>query len=178
MKGKIKYIFILIISLLVICSCIYRYQIINKNIPNSYEKQAYRLDEDINLDDITINAESFDITPNEDYEDNYNINIKLKVKNNSSKVIDGTTFIDNSKLTDGFICANHAFIDGDNIKEIEPGKEIQFTMHYVKGTPFDPSNEMNIYHGLCLYLPNKLYENQIKEKYNTGKLYSKYIQLN
>lgn len=178
MKGATKYILILIISLCAICVCIYRYQTINENVPNLYEKQAYRINEDINLDDITVNAESFDITPNEDYEDNYNINIKLKLKNNSSKVIDGTVFIDNSKLTDGFICANHALIDGDNIKEIEPGKEIQFTMHYVKGTPFNPYDEMNIYHGLCLYLPNNLYKNQIEEKYNDGKLYAKYIQLN
>ena len=175
MRGNRTDIFILIICIGIASALIYRYKEINKGIPNSYEKQAYQINEDVDLDDLEIKVESYDIVKGSDEATNDKIFLRAQIKNESSNVIDASSLMFNSKLSDGFEYLDSFNIeekDRERLKALKSKETLQFSVYYSSAP-----GRMNFDDGLKFYISNELYKNQITQKYNEGKFYAKYIEL-
>lgn len=175
MKGKIKYISIAVVLLCIIITFGYRYKEINKGVPKSYQKDAYKVNEVVDLDELEFKINSYNIVKGDEESENTEIIVNVELKNNGCNNIDVKGLLINSKLSDGF-----QYIDSANISEqvyqqlqsLGKGETLTFSMEYSS-----PPELMDFDNGLEFYVYNELYKNQIAEKYKDGKFYAKYVEL-
>lgn len=174
MKGKIKYIiFIIIVCISIILS--FRYKEINKDSPNAYEKQVYKVNELVELDNLEFKINSYDIIRGKEETANDKIILNIEMKNKSPEKLDIKTLISNSKLSDGFEYLDAPGVDEKDLKKIQglaPGEVLEATIYYSSAP-----NRINFDNGLQFYIANDLYKTQIRERYDERKFYAKYIEL-
>ncbi|MBE6048070.1 MAG: DUF4352 domain-containing protein, partial [Clostridium sp.] len=154
----------------------FRYKQINKDVPNAYEKQVYKVSEIAELDDLDFKINSYNIIKGEDKATNDNIILNIEIKNKSSQKINIKSLIFDSRLSDGFDYIDTASVDEKYYDDIEggldAGKVLKFDLHYSA-----IHNNISFDNPLQFYIPNCFYEKQIREKYNEKKFYAKYIEL-
>lgn len=170
-KGKTEIAVIITLCVSLFCFC--RYQIINKNVPKSYEKQQYSVGETINLDNLQFKVKSYKINELHN-KDNINVLLILNIKNVGKNKVDASSILFNSKLATEFQYEDVADIKKDHLnylKNLKPNDELNVQLTYSLRKTFKNN------HHLRFYIANKLYKNNIIEKYKDQKFYSKYVYL-
>lgn len=178
MNNRKKNIFIVVLGIIISVGLGYRYIQINKDIPKSYEKQSYNIQENINLDDLKFVVKSYSINKNGSENDdsvNVDFSITLGVENKSNSTIDATPIIFNSKLATEFQYQDSPNIsnkDIEKLKNLKKGEKFEFTVSYSMLSELVKDKDT-----FKFYIANELYKNEIMEKYKESKLYSKYVEL-
>jgi hypothetical protein len=175
-KNKRKIIIIALVALISL-ACLYRYQQINRNVAETYEKQGYHIGENVDLDNLKLVVKSYKFVQHKQG-DNVDAIIELNIKNISNKTIDASPLVENSKLGTQFQYQDYADIsneDYNHLKNLKPNSKIDFTLTYsvLPGVIDDGKNKNEF----KFYIANELYKNEIIKKYKDLKLYSKYVYL-
>lgn len=169
----------IVIIAIVVCmvgAFFYRYQKINKNVAKAYEKQEYKIGEEIKLDNLKLVIKSYKFVQH-NKGDNVDVTLQLGVKNISEKTIDVSPLIYNSKLATEFEYQDTPNIEAEDLKHIKnlrANDEIDLTISYsVLARVMENLKDNGEFK---FYIANDLYKKDIIKKYEEDlKLYSKYI---
>jgi hypothetical protein len=180
MKKKHIAVFIIIILVFLIPVCGYRYYKINKDVSKEYLIDKYSLEQNIILDDIEMKVISFKVEKRNiesDGDDNIGCTFELKVKNISKNTVNISPLVEESKLSSGVFYQDYANVTGElkKIKSLSPGDEANLTFTYfLFKEAVKYSTDENEFK---FFIAKSLYKNEILEKMNDLRLYSKCVEL-
>ncbi|PSA97556.1 hypothetical protein [Bacillus halotolerans] len=169
---KRKTIIFLLISF-VILFFVYRIYTINKNVPAEFSIEYFHKNEVIKCENINIKILSSkiedgknDVTP---------ISIEAEIENKSDhETTDGALFIETTLgINDYTSQTNEGDFDMEKLKKLRPHQSTKIKLVY-KVNDFALENNNN---HLNLYLPTKLYNDEVHYKYEQGIRYAKAIKL-
>ncbi|WP_017414619.1 hypothetical protein [Clostridium tunisiense] len=180
MKIKTKY-FIILLCLIVLF-CFYRYYKVNENVPSKFSIEYSSAEEIVKCDKIQFKIISYKtqdviVEENEGIEGQksmINVTVEAEIKNTSNNIESAAMFIESS-LGIGYYKYQTSKWDFDKskIKNLNPEETINLKAIYsVKKDIYERSNKKAI-----LYIPTKLYEKELLEKYKLGIRYGKAIKL-
>lgn len=180
MRIKRSNIIVMLAAIVLIVLGIYRYIIINKDMPKEYLIDNYSLGESITLDQVQIKVKSFEkLRRNleEHGDENLGCILEVNIKNISGEVVDIAPIIENSRLGFGTSYQDYADATGDlkKVKNLQPNEEANLTLNYVIfEDALKKSKNLNEFD---FYISKELYKNQVEKEINELKLYAKVITL-
>ena len=160
------------IVIVIIALCGFRYYTINKNFPSKYEKEEYTTSEWINMENIALKFNSWEIIKNTKNEGRSDIIVNITVKK-LGEDIDLNEILREAQIniTDSkrslFMYEKVKEFGSDGTVEIKMATSIgNVDIDYIKsGKP------------ILVQLPKELYKKEVEEKVEKGKLYAKYVNI-
>ena len=177
---KNKYIFYIILCLIIFAGATYRYNIVNKDIPKEYMIDEYCINDEISLDNISLKVNSFKIEQRHkeiDGDDNKEATLNVVIKNTSNKELDVREIVESSKLSRGIYYQDYCNASGDvqKINRLSANDEMRLTLKYILFSKnISKVDEREEYR---FYISKDLYKDEIQNKEKELKLYGKYISL-
>lgn len=173
-----KSIFI-VFSIIILSICVFRYNYINKDVPNKYNIDRYYIGEDVELDDMVIKVTSFEEVEydNEFYKDDVvQLILGINIRNISDNSIVPGPIIE-SKLNYGVDYVDYAEPTGEvnKLSKLMPEEEASVTLTYTFYK--DSINKSKEKQEFLLYIKTSLYEDDILKKIGKKELYAKTIVL-
>lgn len=154
----------------------YRIYSINKNIPMKYQKDEYKVRDNIQLDNLNIKVLSVRKDKpkynNEYKSDRISFYADLEVKVTSKQYKDDIGILKTvTSITKNGMPSN--FDTGyEELKSLKVGESTNITLIWDKEPDFFRNKSY-----VDIYLPKDIYAKEIREKYNNGVLYGKYIRV-
>lgn len=177
---KNKYIIYTILCLVILVGAMYRYNIVNMDIPKEYMIDKYCINDEISLDNISFKVNSFKIEQRDkeiDGDDNKEATLNVIIKNTSGKELDVRDIVESSKLSKDIYYQDYCNVFGDvkKINRLSVDDEMSLTLKY---TLFNREiNKVDKREEYRFYISKDLYKDEIKNKEKELKLYGKYISL-
>ncbi|EQB86314.1 hypothetical protein J2Z44_002497 [Clostridium punense] len=175
---KSKLTMLLLVSILLLFG--YRYYKVNHNVPlkftmECYEKGSYADCEGIKVKVVSSETRKSDAKNNigTEYID---LVVNTEIVNTTAEVKNAMHLIESSMVIEYYrVQTGNLKLDKGDLKNVQPGEKLLLTQvytlekeYYEKGIEKD-----NIY----IYLQEKFYPNEIKEKYNEGIRYRKIMKI-
>ena len=180
MKKKNKYMIYIFVSLVTLGLGIYRYNIVNKDIPKEYMIDKYFGNNEINLDNISLKVNSFKIEQHNkevDGDEDKEAILSVTIKNTSNSDVNIIDLVESSKLSKGIYYQDYCNVFGDvqKINKLSFNDEMTITLKYTLFnrdiSKIDKRDEYRF------YIAKALYKNEIEAKEKEQKLYGKYVSL-
>lgn len=164
------------VSITILCCFLsYRYFVVNKDIPSSVSIDYFSLNQTMEVDDFTIEINSYFLEGPELINDEkiYPLIVKAEIKNTTKQIKNAALFIEsNLNIENNIFQTNEGNFNREQIKNIKPNETIHVTLKYpINNIKYIEKNPIN------LYIPTKFYTKELKEKYNRGIRYGKAFKL-
>ncbi len=173
-KSKIA-IFLLITILLIFG---YRYYKVNHNVPLKYTMEYYKNKNYADCEGLEIKILSTEVrktdATNKIGTEFIELVVNSEIVNTTSEVKDANTFQESPIVIDYYSAyAGPAKLDKGDLKNIQPGEKLLLTQVYTLEKEVYEKGKDNVY----MYLGEKLYPNETKEKFHEGIRYRKAIKV-
>ncbi|WP_035294860.1 hypothetical protein [Clostridium sp. KNHs214] len=173
-KGKIA--MFLLVILLVIFG--YRYYKVNHNVPLKYTMEYYKDGNYADCEGLQIKILSTETrksnAKNKVGTEFMELVVKSEIVNNTSEVKNAISFQESDIVIDCYsVSTGPPEVTGGDLKNIKPGEKLLLTQVYTLEKERYEKGKDNVY----MYLREKLYPNEIKEKFYKGIRYRKAIKI-
>lgn len=159
---------------------IVRYNTVNLNIPKNYKLDAYSLNEELILDDMSIKVNDYKVYERDtliDGDNHFEITLKVSVKNITKGVINLSNLLIKDKISYKTYYQDYSDVEGDysKIRNLKPQESTDLEIKYLLFR--DEIEQLGAGGKLRFYPPKNSFKNQIINEYNNGYLYGKYVEL-
>lgn len=173
-KGKVA-IFLLIILLLLFG---YRYYKVNHNVPLKYTMDYYKNGDYADCEGLKIKVLSTETRKSDNKNKSGTEFIELvitsEIVNTTSKVKNAAYLVESPIVIDYYsVQAEPPKLDKGDLRNVQPGEKLSLTQVYTVEKETYENGKDNMY----MYLREKLYPNEVKDKFDKGIRYRKAIKI-